>query len=299
MDTKSLTYTTQITTRPWEVYQYLKELNLHVIVDGKKNRYDMNWRPNQLQNATYNLDFSECNVKEMVDILDDKGIDACLLITCEDTASWTNYTQQYQLREVINTKILQFKPKQRVSAHEGLIIRVRIVVNSLRKISEEPIQKYSLLDEKVFNLHVDIFASEFDVRLVDSVEGDSAYRVCRQNGSDALTQPIQECVYVEFDRNAYDKYLTASTTSVGKALSAIIVSDILSEIAFSCINDLDFDEEETISVDEDNSSMIMKLVRVFEYSDVNEFRKDLMKNPNVIRHRSRRLMKITSKLLSI
>lgn len=299
MSTNFHTYTTQLKTWPWEVYDCMQELDMHVLVDGKQNRYDINWNPSQLQNAVYNLDLSKCDLKGLYELLNGKGIDATLLVTSEDTASWTNYTQQYPLRDVVNTKVLQFRPKQRISAHEGLIIRVRIVVSGISIMSEEPIQKYSVLDEKIFNLHIDTFASEFDVRLVDSVYGDATYIVRRQSGSNALTQPTQECVYVEFDRNAYNKYLTVLTSPVGKALTAMIVSDILSEIAYSCIDDLDQEDIEITSLEVDESSMVGKMIHTFGYSNLSEFRNDLIDNPNSIRHRSRRLMKITNKLLSI
>lgn len=286
-------------TTPWETYDYLQHADLHVVVEDKKYPFDKNWDAVDLQNASYILDLSKCNLNKLLDVLESKGIEASLLVTIEDPSSWTNYTQKHNLLDVVNAKNLPFRSKNRVGAHEGIIIRLRIVVKNLKQQIEEPLQKYSVLDETVFNIHVDVFATEFDVRLVDILDDDIAYRVRRVDKSDSLLQPTQECVYVEFDRNSYNHYRSILNSPAGKVISSMIMSDIISEIAYACVSDL-IDRDDYVSdMDESDISMFNKLKSVLGYSSVSELQKDLMNNPTAIRHLSRKIVKLASKFPSL
>lgn len=296
-------YSVQLVQSPWEMYENLNETILKVSTENKQF-YDYNrvWLPRLLQTCSFRFEFYKCELEALYDSLLAKGITPELLITTEDNSKWTNYTQSYDIKMITSSQhqVINFRPKTQVSAHDGLVVRVRIIVKHLSMKRDKALQQYSVLSEKVFLLHVDTHASDFSVRLVDNVDNKMGFRVVLNYNSNPFEQSIHECITIEFMSKAYLRYQQISHTNVGKALSKLILGHIISEVVYSVISIVNeqFDDF-IIDTEVIEKPMVNQLYSLLKYSSFKEFQRDCKDNPERIIQRARTVVDIEGSFLTI
>lgn len=296
-------YSIQLVQSPWEMYDNLDEVTLKVSTEHKQY-YDHNrvWYPKQLQTCSFRFDFQNCDLENLYENLLSRGIISELLITVEDNSTWSSYTQSYDIKNIVSNphQIVDYKPKMHISAHDGLVIRLRLIVKHLSMKRDKALQKYSVLSEKVFLLHVDTHASDFAVRLVEHVNDRMGFKVIFNSNSSPFEQPIHECITIEFMSKAYQHYQQICQTSAGKALSKMILGHILSEIVCCLIPMVNeppdgFD----INVEALEQPMMAKLCILLQYKTFQEFQRDCKENPERIIQRARTVVNIEQSLVAI
>jgi hypothetical protein len=285
---------------PWEMYDHLEHVILDVVNKGNVQPHDKVWLADELRECTFRLDFKPCDFDNLLKIVSDKGIIPQLLITTEDSASWSSYTQKYEVKDIANS-IVEYRPKNKISAHEGLTIRVRIIVKDIQSEQITALRKYSVIAEKIIHLHVDTYASEFDVRQVDALPNDIVFRVVANPSIEPFEQPLHECIYIEFLKQAYEKYVLALNTKVGKAFNAMILSNIIAESAYLIASEVRdrSPEEIIISSNDDDPSMVVKLCKILDYVTFQEFQRDLIDFPEQIMHRARKRVHLAKLFITI